>query len=49
MKHYKRPYFRNKGSATSKNFEVFLRNLTYIKKPSYWRFVESLKSVADVK
>ena len=36
-----------KGSITSKNFEVFLRNLkTY--KLSYWRFVESFKCVGEV-
>ena len=28
-----------KGSITSKNFELFLTNLTHSKKPSYLKFV----------
>ena len=36
-----------KGSMTFKNFKVFLTNLTHSSKPSYWRFMESLKCVAE--
>ena len=38
-----------KGSITSKNFEIFFRNLTHSWKHSYWRFVEIFKCVADIK
>ena len=32
---------------TSINFKVFLTNLTQSQKPSYWRFMESLKCTAE--
>ena len=38
-----------KGSITSKNFEILLRNLTRSQKPSYWRFLENFKCLADMK
>ena len=47
----KDPISAKKGSITSKNSEVFLRNLTHSQKPSYWRLglVESFNFVADMK
>ena len=36
-----------KGSMTSKNFKLLLTNLTHSLKPSYWRFMESMKYVAE--
>ena len=38
-----------KGSITSKNFEIFLRNLTHSWKFSCGRFLESFKWIADMK
>ena len=36
-----------KRSMTSNDFKVFLTNLTQSQKPSYWRFMESLKCTAE--